>query len=84
MYRGKRTQGEVLMMNVGFFYRTFRAFSLAVLFTIAATTNAIATGYFAQTGKIYDAQGQEIQIRGVSHFGFNAPILQPQYLWAMG
>jgi aryl-phospho-beta-D-glucosidase BglC (GH1 family) len=48
------------------------------------TNTAMATGYFAQTGKIYDAQGQEIQIRGVSHFGFNTPILQPQYLWAMG
>ncbi|MDO8704282.1 MAG: cellulase family glycosylhydrolase [Sulfuricaulis sp.] len=46
--------------------------------------NAIAAGYVAQAGKIYDATGQEIQIRGVSHFGFNAPILQPQYLWAMG
>jgi aryl-phospho-beta-D-glucosidase BglC (GH1 family)/lysophospholipase L1-like esterase len=72
------------MMKRGIFYRTFRAFSLVVLFTIAATTNAIAAGYFAQTGKIYDAQGQEIQIRGVSHYGFNATILQPQYLWAMG
>lgn len=49
-----------------------------------ATTNTIAPGYFAQAGKIYNSSGQEIQIRGISHFGFNAPILQPQYLWAMG
>jgi aryl-phospho-beta-D-glucosidase BglC (GH1 family) len=43
-----------------------------------------AAGYYAQGGKIYDPSGQEIQVRGVSHFGFNALILQPQYLWAMG
>ena len=45
---------------------------------------AAASGYYTQAGKIYDASGQEIQIRGVSHFGFNADILQPQFLWAMG
>ncbi len=45
---------------------------------------AAATGYYAQAGKIYDPAGQELQIRGVSHFGFNAEILQPQYLWQMG
>ena len=44
----------------------------------------MAAGYSAKAGKIYDAGGQEIQLRGISHFGFNATILQPQYLWAMG
>ena len=39
---------------------------------------------FAQSGKIYDASGKEIQLRGISHYGFNALILQPEYLWAMG
>ena len=43
-----------------------------------------ATGYFAQAGKIYAANGQEIQIRGISHYGFNTKILQPQHLWDMG
>jgi aryl-phospho-beta-D-glucosidase BglC (GH1 family)/lysophospholipase L1-like esterase len=43
-----------------------------------------ATGYSARSGKIYDARGQEIRIRGINHFGFNATILQPQFLWAMG
>ena len=28
--------------------------------------------------------GSEIQLRGISHFGFNTPILQPQHLWEMG
>lgn len=43
-----------------------------------------ASGYSTRAGKIYDPNGQEIQIRGISHFGFNTRILQPQYLWAMG
>ena len=45
---------------------------------------AAAGSYYTEGGKIYNANGQEIPIRGVSHFGFNAQILQPQYLWAMG
>ncbi len=62
-----------------------RAFQALVLLTLAtATANVMAVGYFAQAGKIYDAGGQEIQVRGVTHFGFNTPILQPQYLWVMG
>ncbi len=46
--------------------------------------NSRAAGYSAQAGKIIDASGQEIQIRGISHFGFNSKILQPQHLWDMG
>ena len=49
-----------------------------------ATAGALAAGYSAKAGKIYDAAGQEVQLRGISHFGFNTPILQPQFLWAMG
>jgi endoglucanase len=45
---------------------------------------ASAAGFFTQSGKIYDPSGQEIQIRGISHQGFNSLILQPQFLWAMG
>ncbi|WP_051362125.1 Calx-beta domain-containing protein [Solimonas soli] len=45
---------------------------------------ADAAGYYAQQGKIYDANGQQVPIRGISHYGFNANILQPQYLWSMG
>ena len=48
------------------------------------SVNAVAAGYMAQNGRLYDAGGNEIQLRGISHFGFNAPILQPQYLWQMG
>lgn len=40
--------------------------------------------YVVQAGKIHTASGQEIQVRGISHFGFNSTILQPQYLWQMG
>lgn len=50
----------------------------------AAPANPTAAGYFVQGGKVFDAGGQEIQIRGISHHGFNSTILQPQYLWAMG
>jgi aryl-phospho-beta-D-glucosidase BglC (GH1 family) len=50
----------------------------------ALGANAMGAGYFTQAGKIYDPNGQELQLRGISHFGFNATILQPQFLWAMG
>jgi endoglucanase len=46
--------------------------------------NVCAAGYSVITGKIYDASGQEVQIRGISHQGFNSTILQPQFLWSMG
>jgi aryl-phospho-beta-D-glucosidase BglC (GH1 family) len=49
-----------------------------------ATASPTAAGYFVQSGKVFDAGGQEIQIRGINHHGFNSTILQPQYLWAMG
>ena len=52
--------------------------------TTAAPANATTAGYFVQAGRIYDPSGQEIQIRGVNHHGFNSPILQPQHLWNMG
>ncbi|HUR40016.1 MAG TPA: cellulase family glycosylhydrolase [Verrucomicrobiae bacterium] len=45
---------------------------------------AAAVGYYTQSGRMYDAAGQEVQLRGVSHYGFNADILQPQFLWSMG
>ena len=69
-------------MNKGMVYRAFRAF--AVLLIAAVAANATAAGYSAQAGKIYDASGQEIQIRGINHFGFNATILRPMHLWEMG
>ncbi|MGB5080439.1 MAG: hypothetical protein WBO23_06825, partial [Burkholderiales bacterium] len=37
-----------------------------------ATANPTAAGYFVQSGKVFDASGQEIQIRGINHFGFNS------------
>ena len=64
--------------------RAFQAIAIAVLFIAGATSNAMAAGYFAQAGKIYDASGQEIQVRGINHHGFNSLILQPQHLWNMG
>jgi aryl-phospho-beta-D-glucosidase BglC (GH1 family) len=49
-----------------------------------ASLPALAVGYSTRNGRIYDPAGVEMQIRGISHFGFNAAILQPQYLWSMG
>ncbi|MBI3188374.1 MAG: cellulase family glycosylhydrolase [Gammaproteobacteria bacterium] len=69
-------------MKNNFVYRIVQA-ALALL-VLTTTHHALAAGYMAQSGKIYDGNGQEIQVRGVSHYGFNATILQPQYLWAMG
>lgn len=64
-------------------FRVLRSFAIALLLS-GVGANAMAAGYYAQAGKIYNVNGQEIQIRGISHFGFNAEILQPQYLWEMG
>jgi len=58
--------------------------TLVAIVIATAAANATAAGYFTQSGKIYDATGQEIQLRGISHYGFNDLILQPQFLWAMG
>jgi aryl-phospho-beta-D-glucosidase BglC (GH1 family) len=69
-------------MNRDVLYRVSRALAVLVMVTAAAT--ATAGGYFTQAGRIYDANGQEVQLRGISHYGFNATILQPQFLWAMG
>ncbi len=64
-------------------FRALRWFTIALLLS-GAGANALAAGYYAQAGKIYAAGGQEIQVRGINHFGFNSDILQPQFLWAMG
>lgn len=69
-------------MNQRIFSRVVQALTAFVF--VVATINAEAAGYFVQAGKIYDANGQEVQVRGVSHFGFNGTTLQPQFLWAMG
>ncbi len=58
--------------------------TLTGLIIAMAAASATAAGYFTQSGRIYDPAGQEIELRGISHFGFNTPILQPQFLWAMG
>jgi len=42
-----------------------------------------AKGYTAKAGKLYDAAGKEVQLRGISHFGFNGGNLQPEFLWSM-
>jgi aryl-phospho-beta-D-glucosidase BglC (GH1 family) len=57
---------------------------LAISWTLGFQMPAQAAGFYGRQGHIYNASGVEIPIRGVSHFGFNSTILQPQYLWAMG
>ena len=43
-----------------------------------------AIGYYAQGAKLYDPAGEEVQLRGINMYGFNADILIPEYLWEMG
>ncbi len=69
-------------MNKGIVCRLMRA--LVALIIATAAGSATAAGYFTQAGRIYDANGQEVELRGITHFGFNDLILQPQFLWAMG
>ena len=57
---------------------------LALLLSPWASTATAAAGYSAQGGKLYDPAGQELRVRGISHFGFSSEILQPQFLWSMG
>ncbi len=64
--------------------RLLRLRASSMLLFILFSEIAASAGYFAQLGRIYAEDGQEIQLRGISHFGFNSTILQPQYLWTMG
>ena len=70
-------------MKINSMSRLFQAI-LALVVIVVTSNTVLAAGYTVQSGKIYDPNGSELQVRGVSHFGFNATILQPQYLWAMG
>jgi aryl-phospho-beta-D-glucosidase BglC (GH1 family) len=49
---------------------------------VAAATPS--RGYVTHGGQIQDESGTVLNLRGISHFGFNALILQPEYLWQMG
>lgn len=69
-------------MSASLLARACRTLGALVLCLSAA--QAPAAGYTTQAGRILDPSGQELQVRGVSHYGFNALILQPQFLWAMG
>ncbi|MCX7062343.1 MAG: cellulase family glycosylhydrolase [Gammaproteobacteria bacterium] len=62
----------------------FCGLQFVLLSVLLASPLAQAASYFTQGGKLYDPSGQELQVRGISHYGFNADILQPQFLWAMG
>jgi aryl-phospho-beta-D-glucosidase BglC (GH1 family) len=51
---------------------------------VATAAEVSAAGFYTRSGRIYDQGGQEVQVRGISNFGFNGTSLVPQYLWAMG
>jgi len=63
--------------------RAFRHLAYTSILVLLGA-NAFAVGYTAQNGRIYDAAGSEVQLRGISHHGFGSTILQPQYLWQTG
>ncbi len=71
-------------MHISFLGRAMRTAAAYTLLFFGFHIGAMAAGYTQATGKIYDETGQEIQIRGINHHGFNSTILQPQFLWAMG
>src|SRR5882757_6940023 len=70
-------------MNNSIPFRALRTAALLVAF-LCASLDVLASGYSVSAGRIYDGGGGEIQIRGISHYGFNSTILQPQFLWSMG
>ena len=49
-------------MDTALVRRAFQA--LVALLMVAGIANATAAGYFVQSGKVFDASGQEVQIRG--------------------
>src|SRR6185295_10367859 len=63
--------------------RALQALLMGMLL-VGVSATASAAGYYVRNGKIYRSNGQELQVKGVSHFGFNSETLQPQFLWAMG
>ncbi len=70
-------------MNIATMRHALAVLGCTVLLLFAAG-QAAAAGYTTSGGRLYDGSGQEVQLRGISHYGFNAPILQPQFLWSMG
>ena len=56
---------------------------ICALACVLLAASASAAGYTAKEGRLYDPDGQPMQIRGISHFGFGGKTLQPQFLWAM-
>src|SRR5256885_193324 len=75
-------QEKVFPMNLSI-HRALRIAASTIVLLCCSLT-AWAAGYSAIAGRIYDASGQEIQIRGINHFGFNGAGLAPQFLWSMG
>lgn len=59
--------------------KEIRAHAQAILDTLNKPAPA-PLGFTVRAGKIYDGV-IEIQLRGVSHFGFNTEILIPEFLW---
>jgi aryl-phospho-beta-D-glucosidase BglC (GH1 family) len=70
-------------MNTNQFTRLLQSVACASALLLLSLS-AAAAGYSTRNGRIYDIGGNELQIRGISHYGFNATILQPEYLWQMG
>ena len=50
---------------------------------VAGPPVATSAGYTVKAGKIFNGAGAEVQLRGISHHGFNGSGLQPQNLWNM-
>lgn len=64
--------------------RGFWASVLLLLLVVLPMRLQAAEGFYTQAGRIYDAAGTQVALRGINHFGFSSGILQPMYLWEMG
>jgi aryl-phospho-beta-D-glucosidase BglC (GH1 family) len=76
------TRPRVSKMPLKKYFRAIAHVSMVWLMSLCLPS--FASGFYGSHGRLYTPAGVELKIRGISHFGFNTPILQPQYLWAMG
>lgn len=81
---GKTMLGGMCLLVLGWFLLAGAAPAPPIQPAAPAAPVGPPSGYHVRAGQVHDREGRPIQLRGINHFGFNAPILQPQFLWKMG
>ena len=80
----KTLLGATCLLALGWWLLAGAAAPPAPVESAAATASLPPpSGYHVRAGQVHDRAGRPVQLRGINHFGFNAPILQPQFLWKM-